>query len=259
MATRPKQRFSVVEPIREVNRIKIVDNGEPLVPIADRCPDVLLKDEPNDLGIPPLPFLRATVVEMLEAAHARLPEGYRFLVSSAYRAPEHQRTIYEYVLNQFQENNPHWPKNILRRETNRYVHPPDIRTPPGHSTGGAVDLTIVGPDGEELDMVSPYQGEREVRRHVAATYDEKITDEARKNRELLIRVMSAAGFTNYAGEWWHWSYGDSCWAWRIGATTAIYGMVEPTPEIRALMEAFASEVSERSASDASAVTEDDAE
>lgn len=253
MVTRPKQRFSVVEPIREINRIKIVDNGEPLVGIADRCPDILLKDEPNDLGIPPLPYLREAVVEMLLDAYELLPDGYNFFVSSAYRAPEHQWTIYEWVYEKFKADNPHWPKNILRRETNRYVHPPDIPTPPGHSTGGAVDLTIVDPDGEELDMVSPYEGDRDDRRPVAATYDPKISEAARQNRELLIRVMSAAGFTNYAGEWWHWSYGDSCWAWRVGKSTAIYGMVEPTDEIRALMDFFEAQ------SEPSAVAEDDAE
>ena len=257
MATRPKQRFSVVEPIREINKIKIVDNGEPLVGIADRCPDILLNDEPNDLGIPPLPYLRETVVEMLREAHSLLPAGYRFRVTSAYRAPEHQWTIYEWVYNKFRETNPHWPRNILRRETNRFVHPPDIPTPPGHSTGGAVDLTIVGPDGEDLDMVSPYEGDRDVRRHVAATYDDKITEQARQNRDLLIRVMSEAGFTNYAGEWWHWSYGDSCWAWRLGKPTAIYGMIEPTPEIRALMDFFAARRDEDAGD--SAVAEDDAE
>lgn len=254
MATRPKQRFSVVEPIREINRIEVVEVGEPLVSVADRCPDVLLKDEPNDLGIPPLPFLRETVAEMLGEAQSLLPKGHRFLVTSAYRAPEHQRTIYAWVYDKFKEDNPHWPKNILRRETNRFVHPPDVPTPPGHSTGGAVDLTVVGPDGEELDMVSPYEGDRDVRRHVAATYDPKISDQARRNRDLLIRVMSEAGFTNYAGEWWHWSYGDSCWAWRLGVSTAIYGMVEPTPEIRALMDAYEAE-----GSLASTVSEDDAE
>jgi len=254
MVTRPGQRFSVVEPIREINKIKVVDNGEPLVSIADRCPDIRLQPEPNDLGIPPLPYLRETVVEMLLDARRLLPGRYDFFVTSAYRAPEHQATIYEWVYEKFKADNPHWPKNILRRETNRYVHPPDIPTPPGHSTGGAVDLTILNPNGEELDMVSPYDGDRDVRRHVAATYDDKISEQAQRNRDLLIRVMSGAGFTNYAGEWWHWSYGDSCWAWRLGESTAIYDKVEPTDEIRALIDFF-----EAQRESSSAVTEDNAE
>ena len=56
-----------------------------------------------------------------------------------------------------------------------------------------------------------------------------ISKEARLNRRILITAMSAAGFTNYLGEWWHWSYGDSAWAVRIGRHTAIYGKVEHPP------------------------------
>jgi len=56
-----------------------------------------------------------------------------------------------------------------------------------------------------------------------------ISKEARLNRRILITAMSKAGFTNYLGEWWHWSYGDSAWAVRIGRGTAIYGRVDGLP------------------------------
>jgi hypothetical protein len=35
---------------------------------------------------------------------------------------------------------------------------------------------------------------------------------ARRNRDLLAEVMVGAGFVNYPTEWWHWSFGDRCWA-----------------------------------------------
>lgn len=228
-------RASIAEPIRELDKIKIVECGEPLVSLKECCPDLLFSDEPDRIGNPRLFFARERVAAMLNRAQALLPQGHRLKILSAYRTLEYQRHIYHEVYQRFKEEHPHWPKNILRRQTNRFVHPPDARTPPGHCTGGAVDLTIMRPDGEELDMTSPYGREREEMRHVAATYDPKISPRARKNRELLLDVMAAVGFTNYAGEWWHYSYGDSGWAWRLGRKTALYGLAEPTEEILQLL------------------------
>jgi len=37
--------------------------------------------------------------------------------------------------------------------------------------------------------------------------------------------MPARGFTNYAGEWWHFSYGDKEWAKYYGEQAAIYEQV----------------------------------
>jgi D-alanyl-D-alanine dipeptidase len=232
MATRTRsKRNSVVEPIRELDKIKIIECGEPLVSLAERCPQLLLTDEPDRSGGPRLFFLRETVTTMLNEAQNRLPEGHRFKIWSAYRTLDYQRLIYGEVYQRFREAHPEWPENILRRQTNRFVHPPDAKTPPGHCTGGAVDLTIVGPDGEELDMTSPYSAVPPERMITAETYSPKIGESARQNRQFLLDVMMAVGFTNYAGEWWHFSYGDSGWAWRLGRRTAIYGLIEPTEEI----------------------------
>lgn len=39
--------------------------------------------------------------------------------------------------------------------------------------------------------------------------------------------MHNAGFSNCRDEYWHWSYGDSAWSVRAGASDAIYGLIEP--------------------------------
>lgn len=245
---RTRKRSSVVEPIRELDKIEIVECGEPLVSLAERCPEVLLTEEPDHFGNPRLFYLRERVAEMLCEAQARLPQGHKLRVWSAYRTLNYQRGIYDEVHRRFKEEHPEWPKNILRRQTNRFVHPPHAKTPPGHCTGGAVDVTIVGPGGEDLDMTSPYTAEVPERMLTAETFSSKISPQARRNREFLLNVMTGVGFTNYAGEWWHFSYGDSGWAWRLGKTTAIYGLVDPTPEILKVLE-----------SGDSTVLEDDAE
>ena len=53
-----------------------------------------------------------------------------------------------------------------------------------------------------------------------------ISDEARRNRDLLKSVLEPTGLTSYADEWWHWSYGDNGWALRVGAANAIYDKIE---------------------------------
>ena len=47
----------------------------------------------------------------------------------------------------------------------------------------------------------------------------------RRHRRILAGALSSAGLTNYAGEWWHWSYGEPGWAVRTGHPLAIYGAV----------------------------------
>ncbi|MBU2919722.1 M15 family metallopeptidase [Winogradskyella psychrotolerans] len=72
----------------------------------------------------------------------------------------------------------------------------------GHSRGSTIDLTITnGETGEPLDMGSPYDffGEASWVAH------EALTDEQKKNRQLLQTVMLKHNFRNYAKEWWHFT------------------------------------------------------
>jgi GrpB-like predicted nucleotidyltransferase (UPF0157 family) len=39
--------------------------------------------------------------------------------------------------------------------------------------------------------------------------------------------MHSTGLSNCRDEFWHWSYGDSPWAVRVGASAACYGLIEP--------------------------------
>lgn len=218
--------MAVVEPLAQLAEIRVRDNNEPLIELHSYCPSISFQP-PGTLS--PQLLARRTVAEMLKRAQRRLPKGYRLLVMSAWRSLKEQQEMYHRLYQQLRSKHPEWPENILRRETNRFVHPPDHPVPPGHCTGGAVDLTILGRDGQLLDMTSPYSWQRgpceaDV---VTATFSNGISETARRNRQLLIGVMSAVGFTNYGGEWWHWSYGDSAWAWRLGRKTALYGLAWP--------------------------------
>ncbi|MDF5706317.1 MAG: M15 family metallopeptidase [Nostoc sp. S4] len=90
----------------------------------------------------------------------------------------------------------------------------DEKTPPPHSTGGAVDVTLVDDSGEILNMGSPID-EMSERSH-PDYYANSNYPEAQKyhaHRQILRDVMLKAGFQRNPREWWHFSFGDQMWAW----------------------------------------------
>ena len=203
------------EPFHLLNKIPIRETGEPLVDLRDACPRVLLRP-----GC--LPYLRRTVASMLNRAQDSLPDGYRFTVSTALRTLEMQSTMYWKNYDRLKAEKPHWPTSALRRTTNKYFAPPDAKAPPGHTTGGAIDVGLVGPDFRARDMVAPTTGWE-----AAYTWSDRIGPEARENRRRIIDALLGAGFSNCRDEWWHWSYGDNAWAVRTGCALACYGLITP--------------------------------
>ena len=106
--------------------------------------------------------------------------------------------------------------------TSRYVSPPEIAP---HSAGAAIDLTLCGSDGTELDLGTPVNASPEQSAGACYTHHPSVGGEARRNRATLSGALRAAGLVNYPTEWWHWSYGDRYWAMTASAPCAIYGAV----------------------------------
>lgn len=70
-----------------------------------------------------------------------------------------------------------------------------------HNQGVAIDLTVVDRvSGRELDMGTPFDNFT-AHAHTAAASGEQAA-----NRRILGEAMSRAGFVNYVGEWWHFSF-----------------------------------------------------
>ena len=202
------------EPFRLLNRVPIRENNEPLVDLREYCPTVLCAP-----GC--LPYLRRTVADRLNAANAALPPGYRFRAHSALRTLDMQAKMYWENHEKLKTEKPHLPASALRRITNKYFAAPDYPAPPGHTTGGAVDVNLQF-EKRDVDVTAPTKGWE-----AAYTWSDKIGPEAKANRTLLINALLGAGFSNCRDEWWHWSYGDSAWAVRMGAPFALYGRAEP--------------------------------
>jgi len=69
-----------------------------------------------------------------------------------------------------------------------------------HTRGIAVDLTLIDAEGRELDMGTEFDSFADQAHHARTD----ISEDAQRNRFLLLGLMSAAGFDFYKNEWWHY-------------------------------------------------------
>ena len=95
------------------------------------------------------------------------------------------------------------------KEKGKYVSNPKYGSL--HNFGAAVDLTVAGENGRELDMGTPYDFFGELA-HPEREQDflkkGELTEPQIENRRLLRRVMYGSGFFNIQTEWWHF---NSCY------------------------------------------------
>jgi D-alanyl-D-alanine dipeptidase len=212
------------EPLHALRRIRIRDNGEPLVDLLAFSPALRWAAEHPVFTYQRERLCRLRVAQMLAAAQAELPPGIHLEIVEGWRSPSAQRMMYQSTWTQMRQLHPNWSDAALRRLVNRFSAPPDHPVHPPHLTGGAVDLHLVDAAGTRLDLTSPYLL---ADRRSAAMDAPGLSETTRINRRLLAGALTAVGLTSYAAEWWHWSYGDQGWAYRTGRPEAIYGPVAP--------------------------------
>lgn len=201
--------------------IPICECGEPLVRMPS---DVLAFFDPPPymkLGAPygktSPRMLRQSVLDALLRAQARLTGGLRLMIFDAYRPRDVQAFMVEREFAAQARLHPALDKENLAELVYQFWALPsdDPATPSPHSTGAAIDCTLMDAEGREVDMGSPID---EVSERSYPDYFAQAEDEAGRrmhaNRLLLRNVIIAEGFRNHKNEWWHFSLGDQYWAWR---------------------------------------------
>ena len=203
-------RLAPAEPIAALNRVRLLENGEPLVDLRLQGVSVL-----RDSAVP---WVREGVAYKL--AHARkLLAPYDIGLREAWRSPERQKFLYDYYFASLDTSKGYATR---RRLANRFFAPYDQKAPPGHSTGAAIDVWLLNGNREPISLDGPGQRFRS-----APTFSHRLPVNVRENRLLLHDAMLDAGFTNCRDEWWHYSFGDAGWAVRAGVSECIYGTVYP--------------------------------
>ncbi|MFE9043534.1 M15 family metallopeptidase [Streptomyces sp. NPDC007818] len=142
--------------------------------------------------------LREGVLDRLLDAQAQLPGGMRLLFVEGYRPPSLQRHYFDEYADLLRAEHPEWDADRVRTAASRYVSPPEIAP---HSAGAAVDLTLAGHDGSELDMGTRMNASPEESAGACYTRAGNISDEARSHRNILGSALTAAGLVNYPTEW----------------------------------------------------------
>jgi zinc D-Ala-D-Ala dipeptidase len=235
--------------LRPWSSVAIHENGEPL----EELPPALLRLEPHPylaLGAPygeaACPFrLRQGLIGALLRAQEELGRrrpGWRLAIFDAWRPVAVQRFMVLHAITAECRargidpsgggNEQEAERARVRAEVSRFWAPPsdDPATPPPHSTGAAVDLTLADSHGVPLAMGGSIDAIGAISEpdHYAEAARQDPGGEAalwHERRQLLAEMMASGGFVRHPNEWWHFSQGDQLWAWRLGADAAIYGRV----------------------------------
>lgn len=145
----------------------------------------------------PICWLRyVAACDLMEAARFFLSQGVMIKMFDGYRPHRMQYLMWEVCPNP------------------NFLSPPSVGSI--HNRGGAVDLTLVYPDGRELDMGTPYDfcGPE------AYTTNTNLPDSVLENRALLINNITRFHFNKIRTEWWHFSH----------SMARAYGLCEFVPQ-----------------------------
>lgn len=233
--------------MKPYQQVPIEDCHDPLVAIPLAQFAVELPHPYMHLGAPygdrsPY-YLRQGVLERLQQAQLQLQQthpGWRIQIFDAYRPIAVQQFMVDQAIDQAiqsrgwrdQRLSDSQQQEILQQVQQFWATPSlDPATPPPHSTGAAIDVTLSDAAGQTVDMGSPID-EMSPRSHpdyyaignsqaagdaqsAGNTYaaDDANQSQYHQNRLLLRQVMLIAGFQQHPQEWWHFSYGDQLWAW----------------------------------------------
>jgi zinc D-Ala-D-Ala dipeptidase len=216
--------------MKAYRQVPIQECGEPLVAIplrlfAVETPHPYIKCGADYEGKSPY-YLRQGVLDRVIQAQERLQQlqpGWKLQIFDAYRPVEVQQYMVDYTFREavtrrgldVAQLSPTESDQIWQDVYQIWAVPSfDLDTPPPHSTGAAIDLTLVDEHGIPVDMGSliDEMSPRSYPEHFATTND-PIKQQYHRHRQLLEKTMHSAGFIRHPAEWWHFSIGDQLWAW----------------------------------------------
>jgi zinc D-Ala-D-Ala dipeptidase len=216
--------------MRPYHQIPIIECGEPLVEIPLELFAVESPHPYEKLGAPygehsPY-FLRESLISNLIEAQSYLQSIYpnwRIQIFDAYRPVAVQQFMVDYSFAQAlaerrlieAELSPYLRQELWEAVYEIWALPSlDEKTPPPHSTGAAVDVTLVDNNGRVVDMGSPIDemSKRSLPDYFANN-SELEAQQYHAHRQLLHNVMLKAGFQRNPREWWHFSLRDQMYCW----------------------------------------------
>ena len=122
-----------------------------------------------------------TVKNLIEANNHFIKKGYKIKLFDCYRPLDIQKKMWQIV------PNPEYVANPAKGSI--------------HNRGGAVDITLVDSNGNEVDMGTKFDHFGPESSH----FYKELPREIIKNRKLLKKIMEKHHFESFDSEWWHYN------------------------------------------------------
>lgn len=167
-------------------------------------------------------FLRKTIVEWLNYAQSNLPRGYHLFIIDPLRTESMVWKLYKKYFEKAKKEKPELSDKEIDLWLRILLAMPDDPVPPGHMTGGAVDVVLADDQKELVPMEIDYK--IIPKENQKFTFCPGLPEEIIRRRKILYDTLTKIGFHNYSREYWHYSYGEPYWAVRRKNKTAIYGI-----------------------------------
>lgn len=167
-------------------------------------------------------LVRASVADLLQQAATYLPAGYRLVMRAGHRPIAVQYKLIDKVKNKQLIEHPEATEAEALAFARQFVADPAIKLPP-HCCGAAVDVDVIDLRKQQLvDFGCPMNTDDDI----SFLTTDKISEEQKSNRTMLVRAMQSAGFASFVTEWWHFSYGDENWANHYHKKAPIYSLID---------------------------------
>lgn len=203
-------------------RVEIHDNGEKMLYLPKHLPKTMFLNPDKEASKLQLFYLREGIIERLKRAQKKLPNGYHLWLANTTRTEKIVLKLYNKYIKEVKKNEPRLSNEEADLKIRNILAMPDDKIPPGHMTGGALDVILADDNGKKIPMKVSYE---KISREVQSfTFYDKLPKEIKKNRKILYDIMIKVGFQNYFREFWHYSYGDAYWAVRRKNKIAVYGI-----------------------------------
>ena len=207
---------------QEFKKVRTEENDERMLYLAKYLPKTIFLNSEKNAAKYQTFYLREGIIDRLKYVQKSLPKGYHLWLANTTRTEKVVLELYDLYIKRFKKQNSQLANEDVDLKVRNILAMPNDKIPPGHMTGGALDVILADDKGKKLPMkIDKKKVPTEVQ---SFTFYPKLPKEMKKNRKILYNAMISVGFNNYFREFWHYSYGDAYWAVRRKKKVAIYGI-----------------------------------
>jgi len=199
--------------------IKVSDDNSSLVSLMDCGFDLIY--EPSIMKDYRFLVREALVEKIGRISKLLNQEDKTLIIRSTWRSFKHQRLLWERSVKSMVKKYPDKSLEEVHKIVSYFIAPERKST---HSTGGAVDALIFDQSTKTVLDFGTNKGMKIDLGKKCYPYHPEISEEAKRNRSLLIKCFEDEDFVCDMKEYWHFDYGNIGWAIEKAKDYAFYGI-----------------------------------